>query len=154
MCKGEVLSSPSRGAWSTGARCGPEVRQLGERRANHGQLQSTLDEVFARHSAEEWLTRLHAAGVPCGPANSLAEALRDPQTIARNMIVTTKHPYFGMVEQVASPVRVGAQPPTYTRAPRRNHNADEVLNDLLGYDDDAVRDLATAGAFGRHESIK
>jgi crotonobetainyl-CoA:carnitine CoA-transferase CaiB-like acyl-CoA transferase len=72
----------------------------------------------------------------------------EPHTAARQMIVETAHPRFGTVRQLASPVRVGPQPVTYRRAPRRHEDAPYVLETLLGYDADRIRALHTAGAFG------
>jgi crotonobetainyl-CoA:carnitine CoA-transferase CaiB-like acyl-CoA transferase len=72
----------------------------------------------------------------------------EPHTTARQMIVETEHPHYGTVRQLASPVRVGNQPVTYRRAPRRHEDAPYILETLLGYDADRVRALRTAGAFG------
>lgn len=129
----------------------PRFVSFTERRANHDALQAILDDVFVQRAADEWLPLLRDAGVPCGPVNSVAEALEDPQTAARDMVVTTEHPHFGTVMQVASPVRVGGEPPTYSRAPRRHENAEEFLSRLLGYDEARIRDLGMAGAFGPGE---
>ena len=126
----------------------PRFASFAGRRANAAELQLILDGILAARPAAEWLTVLRAAGVPCGPVNSVAEALSDPQTRARDLIVATEHPHFGRVEQVASPVRFGAEPLDYRRAPRRHEHAGELLADLLGYDEAAIRDLAAAGAFG------
>ena len=112
------------------------------------QLQDLLDEIFTTRPATVWLDMLRAAGVPCGPVNDVAQALLDPQTRARDMIVTTEHPHFGRVEQVASPVRVGTEPPTYRRAPQLHEDADELLESLLHLDGAAIRGLADKGAFG------
>jgi crotonobetainyl-CoA:carnitine CoA-transferase CaiB-like acyl-CoA transferase len=129
----------------------PRFVGFAERRANHDALQTILDEILTERGADEWLPLLRAAGVPCGPVNTVAEAVRDPQTAARDMIVTTEHPHFGTVAQVASPVRVGATPPSYVRGPRRHENADQLLTELLNYDEATVRDLGLAGAFGPQE---
>jgi crotonobetainyl-CoA:carnitine CoA-transferase CaiB-like acyl-CoA transferase len=126
----------------------PRFASFAARRASAAELQSILDDIFACRPAAEWLTLLRAAGVPCGPVNEVAEALSDPQTRARGMIVSTEHPHFGQVEQVASPVRFGAEPPAYRRAPRRHEDAGQLLGELLGYDDEAIAGLAAAGAFG------
>ena len=63
-------------------------------------------------------------------------------------MVETEHPVWGTVRQVASPVRVGDQPPAYRRAPLRHEDADYVLRDLLGYESDLVAKLTETGAFG------
>ena len=118
------------------------------RRTNGEELVEKLTAIFQTASCAHWLSVLGAAGVPCGPVNSLDEALSDAQIEARGMVVETEHPYFGTVRQVASPVRVGSERPQYRRAPRRNEDADYVLGEILGYGSDRVSQLAGEGAFG------
>jgi crotonobetainyl-CoA:carnitine CoA-transferase CaiB-like acyl-CoA transferase len=118
------------------------------RRTHASELLTILGEVFRQQPSAYWLARLNEAGVPSGPVNSVAQAMREPHTAARQMIVETEHPHFGTVRQLASPVRVGSQPVTYRRAPRRHEDAPYVLETLLGYDANRIRALHTAGAFG------
>jgi crotonobetainyl-CoA:carnitine CoA-transferase CaiB-like acyl-CoA transferase len=118
------------------------------RRRNAEELLAILDAVFLSRTAEQWLDTLRAAGVPCGPVNTVREALSDAQTIAREMIVETAHPRFGTVRQVRSPVRVGHGDEPYRRAPKRHEDADDVLRRLLGYDDRRIDELGRRGAFG------
>jgi crotonobetainyl-CoA:carnitine CoA-transferase CaiB-like acyl-CoA transferase len=89
--------------------------------------------------------------VPCSPVNTVAEALQDEQTVARGMIVETEHPRFGTIAQLRSPVRVGSADHVYRRAPLRGEHRDDVLRDLLGYDDGRIAELRTKGAFGQAE---
>ena len=112
------------------------------RRENADALLPMLDAVFATRTALDWLTELRAAGVPCGPVNTVSEALADAQTDARGMIVETEHPRFGTVRQVRSAVRVGDAMPEYRRAPQRNEDVDYVLRHVLGYDSDRVAEFA------------
>ncbi|MFM9921180.1 CaiB/BaiF CoA transferase family protein [Lacisediminihabitans sp. H27-G8] len=112
------------------------------RRVNSDTLLPLLDDIFATRPAFEWLTKLRAAGVPCGPVNSVSEALADAQTDARGMIVETEHPRFGTVRQVRSAVRVGSATPEYRRAPLRNEDVDYVLQDVLRYDEGRIAELA------------
>ena len=51
------------------------------------------------------------------------------------------------MRQLAGPVRVGNQPVTYRRAPRRHEDAPYILEELLGYDAHRVAVLRAAGAF-------
>ena len=119
------------------------------RSKNAAELIEILDDIFASHSAAEWISRLRAAGVPVAPVLTVSEALNDAHTKARGLLVETDHPRFGIVRSTASPVRVGSQGDVeYRRAPRRHEHAVEVLEDLLEYDRDRVADLGLAGAFG------
>jgi crotonobetainyl-CoA:carnitine CoA-transferase CaiB-like acyl-CoA transferase len=119
------------------------------RRGNADELLTILDGVFLSRTAGEWLDTLRAAGVPCGPVNSVRDALSDSQTTARGMIVETTHPRFGTVRQVRSPVNVGDGNTSYLRAPARHEDADHVLRHLLGYDDRRIDEFGARGAFGK-----
>ena len=126
----------------------PRFATFDDRRVHAEELLAILDAVFASASSEHWIEVLADAGVPCGPVNDVAAALRDPQTEARSMIVETEHPRFGTIRQVASPVRVGEVPPSYRRAPLLDEHAGAVLRGLLGYDEQRLDDLRRRGAFG------
>ncbi|MGH9109631.1 MAG: CaiB/BaiF CoA transferase family protein [Acidimicrobiales bacterium] len=130
----------------------PRFGTFGGRQDAREDLLSRLEGRFKERTTAEWLLPLRAAGVPCGPVNTVAEALAEPLAAERQMIVETEHPRFGLVRQVAPAVRVG--PPggdrdgAHRRAPQRDEHAGYVLRDLLGYDDDTVRALRAGGAFG------
>lgn len=126
----------------------PRFATFAARGSHSGELLSLLEALFLARSTDNWLTELRGAGVPCGPVNSVAEALSDVHTSARAMVVETDHPRFGRVRQVRSPVRVGDEEPDYRRAPQRHESAERVLGRLLEYDDETVRRLSASGAFG------
>lgn len=117
------------------------------RRLNAAALIEILDEVFVTATVEHWTTLLGSAGVPCGPVQSVPDALADPHTEARGLIVETEHPRFGTIQQMASPVRVGAEA-TYRRAPQRDEDGETILQEILGYGTDVVAELRSIGAFG------
>jgi crotonobetainyl-CoA:carnitine CoA-transferase CaiB-like acyl-CoA transferase len=119
----------------------PRYRDFTARRQNAEALLSELEAVFVSETSEHWLGLLRAAGVPCGPVNSVAQALADPHTVARGMVVETEHPHFGTVRQVASPLRVGSPERRHRRGPRRDEDADYVLRELLGYGTSQVEQL-------------
>ncbi|WP_144121170.1 CaiB/BaiF CoA transferase family protein [Catellatospora sichuanensis] len=126
----------------------PRFATFALRQQHRDELLEILERAFATRTVADWLGVLEPAGVPCGPVNDVAAALAEPHTRARNMVVQTEHPAFGTVTQVASPVRVGDEPPAYRRAPRRNEDFGYVTDDLLGYSPEQVERLRTAGAFG------
>lgn len=119
-----------------------------KRAERRDQLLAELEEIFRGNTVEEWLALLYAASIPCGPINDVGAALKEEHTSARNLIVTTDHPRYGTVQQLASPIRVGEDPSTYRRAPQRNEDFDVVVRDLLGLDEQTIVDLQVGGAFG------
>lgn len=137
----EVIGRPELGS-------DPRFADFAGRAAHKDEVVSIVSEVLRTRNSQDWLVDLSKAGVPAGPIHSVAEALNDPHTIARGLIVETEHPTYGTVRQPGSPVRVGEVMRQQRRAPHRNEDADYVLHDLLGLRDDDVDALAARGAFG------
>ena len=64
------------------------------------ELEALLTARFKTKPAEYWLAALEEAGVPCGPVNDMLQALADPQTIAREMVVDVEHSTLGQVKTI------------------------------------------------------
>ncbi len=137
----EVLDHPELGT-------DPRYATFADRQRHADVLLPILEEVFRARSVAEWLEQLYAAAIPCGPVNDVAQALTEPHTLARGLIVETEHERYGTVRQVGSPVRVGPQRQDHRRAPKRHEDAPQLLGELLGLDSDRQSELAAEGAFG------
>jgi crotonobetainyl-CoA:carnitine CoA-transferase CaiB-like acyl-CoA transferase len=97
------------------------------------ELSSLLREEFARRSRDSLISDLDAAGVPCGPINSVAEVFADPQVHARGMLKYVPHPAGVDVPLVGSPMRF-AQASLQTQAapPLLGQHSEAILSEL-GY---------------------
>lgn len=126
----------------------PRFATFADRRRNAAELLAIIEPILRGDTSDAWLERLGEAGVPAGPVNDVATALRDAHTEARGLVVATEHPRFGTVRQPASPVRFGPAPDGHRRAPRRNEDGPRVLCEVLGYDAQRIDQLGRAGAFG------
>ncbi|PAJ82605.1 CaiB/BaiF CoA transferase family protein [Burkholderia ubonensis] len=83
-----------------------------------------------------WIAALEAAGVPCGPINDLEEVFDNEQVVARGMQVSLPHPCGADVKLVRNPIRMSATPPdARTAPPLLGAQTEDVLRDMLGYDD-------------------
>ncbi|MCK0510085.1 CaiB/BaiF CoA transferase family protein [Aromatoleum buckelii] len=92
-----------------------------------------LNKLTIRRTTADWIERLEALGVPCGPINTLADVFADPQVRARGLRVDLPHPLAGNVPQVASPMRLSATPVEYRLPPPLlGEHTDEILASLLG----------------------
>jgi crotonobetainyl-CoA:carnitine CoA-transferase CaiB-like acyl-CoA transferase len=114
---------------------------------NRDVLIPVLIEIFKAKPAEYWLSRIAAARIPCGPVNTVEQALADVQVTARRLLVETEPPRFGRVRTPASPVRVGEGRGRHRRGPQRNEDAQAILEGLLGYTEARRQELRAAGAF-------
>lgn len=97
------------------------------------QVTALLGTHFREHPAAEWLARLRAADVPCGPVQSVREALRDPVLRERHGGWGMQGASFGAVETVASPLRLARTPAALRRpAPALGEHTAEVERDGWG----------------------
>jgi formyl-CoA transferase/CoA:oxalate CoA-transferase len=114
------------------------------RLAHRAELRALLMAVFAAGTSNDWLARLEAADVPCGPINDLAAVFRDPQVLARRMVETVEHPTIGAVRMTGVPFKLSATPAAVrTPPPLLGQHTDELLG-WLGYDAAEVAALRQA----------
>ncbi|HEY3021329.1 MAG TPA: CoA transferase [Solirubrobacteraceae bacterium] len=126
----------------------PRFATFAARLAHKNVLLPILKARFAEHETAEWLARLRGK-VPCAPVNTVAQALDDEQIAARDMIIEVKHPRFGVLRTVGSPVKTEGAGPNLNPAPALGQHIDEILRTLLQYDAGRVAALRASGALGR-----
>jgi crotonobetainyl-CoA:carnitine CoA-transferase CaiB-like acyl-CoA transferase len=118
-----------------------------DRLVHKTELLAVLEPRFRTRPTAEWLARLRGR-VPCAPVNTVREALADEQVRARDMILEVAHPEFGLLREVASPIKTAGALTRPGPAPALGQHTDEVLRDLLGYDARRIHALRTSGAVG------
>jgi crotonobetainyl-CoA:carnitine CoA-transferase CaiB-like acyl-CoA transferase len=115
-------------------------------------LIAELEVEFAKSGTNQWIDVLSANGVPCAPVNTVAEALKDPQTTVRGSVVVTEHPRFGVVHSMASAVRAGNPRTEHRRAPYMGEDTRAVLEEVCGYDSAQIDELIRTGAASDRET--
>ena len=99
---------------------------------NRDTLTQLLQSAFSRGTVRDWVDRLVAADVPCGPVNDIAAVFDDPQVRARRIQIEVEHPQAGPLGLVASPLRLSASPVRYRLPPPMlGEHTEAVLTDLL-----------------------
>jgi crotonobetainyl-CoA:carnitine CoA-transferase CaiB-like acyl-CoA transferase len=118
----------------------------GKRVENRVELTRPLNEVFLKRPTKEWIARLEAAGVPCGPINDLSQVFGEPQALARELRMELPHPSAGKVSLVRSPMRFSETPVEHgVPPPTLGQHTDEVLRDVLGKDASDIARLRSEG---------
>lgn len=99
---------------------------------NRDELTELLQPIFLEKTVREWLSVLEAAGIPCGPINTLDQVFAEPQVTAREMLIRMQHPEIGDLRLVGSPLKFSKTPVDYKLPPPRlGEHTDEILKDLF-----------------------
>ena len=131
----QVLGHPE---WAKDARFATNRARVENRRTIDGLIEAAL----SKDSAESWLDKLKAVGVPCGRINSVAEALDDPHTAARRMIETVEHPSIGALKMLGIPFKFSETACSVRRPPPAlGEHSDEILAGDLGLDKTQIAQL-------------
>jgi crotonobetainyl-CoA:carnitine CoA-transferase CaiB-like acyl-CoA transferase len=77
---------------------------------NRSELNQLINERVRRDTQANWITRLNAAGVPCGKVQDIGQALADPQMVHQEMVIDVEHPGHGNVRMLGFPVRLSRTP--------------------------------------------
>jgi formyl-CoA transferase len=116
-----------------------------DRVENRKILIPLLEDLFRQYEIAHWLFVLESIGVPCGPINSIDQLSDDPQVKAREMVIQVVHPSSGIIKMVASPLKIPTAPvEVRLPPPMLGEHTEQILHDLLGYDQKAVKGLRTA----------
>ncbi len=113
---------------------------------NRAIIVPLLAEVFATRPAAEWMVIFAEVGIPAAPINSIREVFEHEQVVARQRVQHIPHPTAGQVPQIASPMNFPTAPLEMRLPPPLlgQHN-EEILRELLGYDDARINALKQDG---------
>src|ERR687885_1158433 len=139
-------------------RIGPEVgvpdladnqhlATIDERRRNQQLLWTLMNKFAEQYTKREMMEILNALDVPCGPIMSTQDLAEDEHVRGREMWVELDHPQRGKWFNVGMPIKLSESPARIERSPTLGEHTDEILREVLSYDDAKISKLKTAGAF-------
>jgi CoA:oxalate CoA-transferase len=123
-------------------------RGNGARLQRRAEVDGVLEAAFARLDSGTALQRLHDNTVPCGTIRSVDQALDDPHTRARDMVMTLTGQDGQQADVVGNPVKFRGYIEPRDFPARIGENTSAILEELLGLDPEKVRQLADNGVVG------
>jgi len=125
----------------------PHFATIGERRKNQQLMWTLINKYAEQHTKRELMGILNSLDVPCGPIMSTEDLANDEHVRGRDMWVELDHPERGTWYNVGMPIKLSDSPAVIKRSPLLGEHTDEILKQVLGYDDTKISTLRQAGAF-------
>jgi crotonobetainyl-CoA:carnitine CoA-transferase CaiB-like acyl-CoA transferase len=116
--------------WVVEPRCSDNAARV----VNRDWLIPEMQAIFATDTVTGWLARMAAAGIPAAAINTVQDALDNPITQSRGLVIDLEG-----VPMIASPLRLSQTPVRYTLPPPAlGQHSDEIVR-AAGLDPDALR---------------
>jgi crotonobetainyl-CoA:carnitine CoA-transferase CaiB-like acyl-CoA transferase len=110
------------------------------------ELQTELRDIFRTRTSQEWIDFADEHNTTIAPANTAQTVRHDPQF--QDRFEWTTYEDAG-ADMLLFPLHVeGETLPVPTKAPEVGEHTEQVLREVLGYDDAKVASLRDAGALG------
>ncbi|KAL8404920.1 hypothetical protein RB594_009707 [Gaeumannomyces avenae] len=139
---GKLCDGIGRPEW----KADPRYATNASRVAHRDELEARIEAVTATMPTRHWLDAFAGSGMPYAAVNDVQAALRHEHTRARGMVVEVDHPACGPVELVNTPVKYSeSRPGVRSAPPTLGQHTDEVLRDVLGFDNSYIGELRGKG---------
>jgi len=134
---------------------GAEEWKTKEGYATPAERLDKLNEIFER--IEQWtMTKTkfevmdicNPLNIPVGPILSMKEIAEDEGLRKTGTIVEVDHPERGPYLTVGCPIKLSGSPVDVERSPLLGEHTEEILKDVLGYDDSELERIKASGAVG------
>jgi formyl-CoA transferase len=116
-----------------------------ERSKNRDALNARLQAILREQTSAHWIDSLNAAGVPCGPINTIDQVFADPQVRHVGLAQPVRSHERGDTELVGQPIVMSrTNSRIRTPPPLMGEHSEEILGEL-GYDQEQIAELRAAG---------
>jgi crotonobetainyl-CoA:carnitine CoA-transferase CaiB-like acyl-CoA transferase len=106
------------------------------------EIYRAVEAALPTRTTAEWIEHFDRYNIWSGPVYDYADVERDPHVMATNMIVEVPHPKINHLRMPNVPINMSETPASIRRhPPMLGEHTDEVLREVLGYDEARIRAL-------------
>jgi crotonobetainyl-CoA:carnitine CoA-transferase CaiB-like acyl-CoA transferase len=110
------------------------------------EIHQIIGERLVLDTTDHWIGHLLPLGLWVGPVYDYEDLVTDEHVRSTGMIVDVEHPVIGTVQMPAPPLRIdGVAPEIVRHPPDLGEHNDEILADVLGYDEGRIAELHERG---------
>ena len=142
----EVIGKPE---WITD----PDYAKPAARLPRLMHIFATVEEWTKTKTKFEAMEILNKYDIPCGPILSMKEIAEEPSLRATGTVVEVDHPTRGKYLTVGNPIKLSDSPTEVTRSPLLGEHTEEILRDVLGFDEARIAAIREAGALGTVQRV-
>jgi formyl-CoA transferase len=125
----------------------PDLAKIADRRKHQAKMWGLLNQFASKYTKREVMAIFNEINVPCGPIMSTGDLADDDHVRGRDMWVELDHPQRGRWFNVGMPIKLSASPARIERSPLLGEHTEDVLRNVLGYDEAKFAAMKAAGAF-------
>lgn len=138
---GRISKALGHPEWAQDAR----FDSLEKRRDQRALVNAMISEITQLHAVDELVALFEKFEVPHAPVLGVTEALAQPQSVAREMVVEVEHRTLGKIPIVNRPIKFPQDEQAPPSAPPvLGQHTDEILAELLGFDAARIEQLRAA----------
>jgi formyl-CoA transferase len=94
----------------------------------------------------EVMRKLNEFDIPCGPILDMREIAAERSLRETGTVVEVNHPKRGKFLTVGNPIKLSDSPTEVKRSPLLGEHTGEILESVLGLDDDEIEEAQNQGA--------
>lgn len=119
----------------------PKFATNPKRVENRDEVVAIVSKKIKTKTMQEWLDILNDEGVPCGPIYTVDQIFKDPQVLAREMLVEIDHPKCGKIQVIGSPIKLSETPAEITTHPPMLGEHNSSILQEFGFSEEDITKL-------------
>ncbi len=111
-----------------------------------GRSSTRIEQWTMTKTKFEVMEICNAVDIPVGPILSMKEIAEEPSLRKTGTVVEVDHPTRGKYLTVGNPIKMSDSVSEVKRSPLLGEHTDEILQDVLGFDNKAIVEIKNSGA--------